>query len=53
MTTTGSKLDVALALDLSVQHISQLIEMLDVNGCCQGTSCGAFSCKYEGGEGWR
>ena len=30
-------LNVALALDLSLQHISQLIEMLDVNGYCQGT----------------
>ena len=31
------KLNVALALDLSLQHISQLIEMLDVNGYCQNT----------------
>lgn len=30
-------LNVALALDLSIQHISQLIEILDVNGYCQDT----------------
>ena len=30
-------LNVARALDLSLQHISQLIEMLDVHGYCQGT----------------
>lgn len=33
----GNRLNVALALDLSLQHISQLIEMLDVNGYCQNT----------------
>lgn len=32
-----NRLTVATALDLSFQHISQLIEMLDVNGYCQDT----------------
>lgn len=31
------KLNVAFALDLSLHHISQLVEMLDVNGYCQNT----------------
>ena len=36
-TAMSKPLNVALALDLSLQHISQLIEMLDVNGYCQDT----------------
>lgn len=60
--TMEGKLDVKLALGLSLQHISQLVEMLDVNGYCQATKTlkearefedelrKFVNCKYKGGK---